>query len=198
MTISRRLRFEILRRDGHTCRYCGAKAPDVALTVDHVIPVALGGTDDPTNLVTACAACNSGKTSITPDAPVVAQVHQDALRWARAMRTVSSWRKADLAVEREILDEFLAAWNRWRIFDEPVPLDENWRPAVLGWLEAGLEMEDLTHFIEVAMRSQAYPDNKFRYFAGCAWNELTLRQQMAHRHLERQERADPQEAPGGP
>ncbi|MEJ7724319.1 MAG: hypothetical protein WKF64_08445 [Ilumatobacteraceae bacterium] len=35
--ISRRLRFEILRRDGHTCRYCGARAPDVPLTVDHVI-----------------------------------------------------------------------------------------------------------------------------------------------------------------
>jgi 5-methylcytosine-specific restriction endonuclease McrA len=32
--IPRRLRFEILRRDGHTCRYCGAQAPDVPLTVD--------------------------------------------------------------------------------------------------------------------------------------------------------------------
>jgi 5-methylcytosine-specific restriction endonuclease McrA len=29
--VSRRLRLEVLRRDGHTCRYCGAQAPDVKL-----------------------------------------------------------------------------------------------------------------------------------------------------------------------
>lgn len=58
MAVSKRLRYEILRRDNHTCRYCGATAPDVKLTVDHVVPVALGGSDVPTNLVAACDACN--------------------------------------------------------------------------------------------------------------------------------------------
>ena len=28
MAVSKRLRYEILRRDNHTCRYCGASAPD--------------------------------------------------------------------------------------------------------------------------------------------------------------------------
>lgn len=63
MAVSKRLRYEILRRDNHTCRYCGASAPDVPLRVDHVTPVALGGTDEPSNLVTSCEPCNSGKTS---------------------------------------------------------------------------------------------------------------------------------------
>lgn len=58
MTVSKRIRFEVLRRDNYTCRYCGGSAPDVKLTVDHVMPVALG---DPTNLVTACKDCNAGK-----------------------------------------------------------------------------------------------------------------------------------------
>lgn len=71
--IPKRLRYEVLRRDRHTCRYCGASAPDVRLTVDHVLPRVLGGTNDPTNLVTACADCNSGKTSIHPDSPLVAE-----------------------------------------------------------------------------------------------------------------------------
>ena len=61
MSVTKRLRFEILRRDSHACRYCGAKAPDAELTVDHVPPTALGGTDDPTNLVAACRACSSSK-----------------------------------------------------------------------------------------------------------------------------------------
>ena len=67
MAISRRLRYEVLRRDSYTCRYCGAKAPDVKLNVDAVVPEALGGSHkDPSNLTTACEACNSGKTSSKP------------------------------------------------------------------------------------------------------------------------------------
>lgn len=31
--ISKRLRYEILRRDDHQCRYCGATAPHTPLTV---------------------------------------------------------------------------------------------------------------------------------------------------------------------
>jgi 5-methylcytosine-specific restriction endonuclease McrA len=54
MAVSKRLRYEILRRDNYACRYCGATAPDVKLNVDHVIPQSLGGSDKPDNLVTSC------------------------------------------------------------------------------------------------------------------------------------------------
>lgn len=63
--MSQRLRFAVLTRDGFKCRYCGAPAPDVRLTVDHVIPVAKGGTDDMDNLVAACEDCNGGKADLT-------------------------------------------------------------------------------------------------------------------------------------
>ena len=59
MPVSKRLRYEILRRDNHACRYCGGTAPDVVITVDHVVPVALGGSDDAGNLVAACKDCLS-------------------------------------------------------------------------------------------------------------------------------------------
>jgi len=60
--LPRWLRFEILKRDAFSCRYCGARAKNGAvLQVDHVKPKAAGGTDEPTNLTTACADCNSGK-----------------------------------------------------------------------------------------------------------------------------------------
>lgn len=55
------LRFKVLTRDNYTCRYCGAKAPDVKLHVDHVVPKSAGGRDELGNLVTACQACNLGK-----------------------------------------------------------------------------------------------------------------------------------------
>jgi hypothetical protein len=55
------LRFRVLQRDEFTCRYCGAKAPDVLLEVDHVVPKSKGGTNSFDNFVTACQPCNRGK-----------------------------------------------------------------------------------------------------------------------------------------
>jgi len=57
------LRFEVFRRDSFTCQYCGRRAPYVVLHVDHISPVAAGGTNDPANLRTACSTCNLGKGS---------------------------------------------------------------------------------------------------------------------------------------
>lgn len=59
---SRAKRFKVLTRDGHKCRYCGRGADQVALDVDHIIPVREGGTDDLDNLVAACVDCNMGKS----------------------------------------------------------------------------------------------------------------------------------------
>ena len=38
-----------------------AARPDVVLHVDHVVPVAAGGTTSEDNLLTACEECNLGK-----------------------------------------------------------------------------------------------------------------------------------------
>lgn len=59
--ISKKLRFEVFKRDSFTCQYCGAKAPDVILHIDHITPIAHGDKNILMNLVTACAACNLGK-----------------------------------------------------------------------------------------------------------------------------------------
>lgn len=61
MSLGVRVRFEVFKRDRFTCGYCGQHPPDVLLEVDHIIPVAAGGSDEPTNLVTACWDCNRGK-----------------------------------------------------------------------------------------------------------------------------------------
>lgn len=59
-----RLRFSVLQRDRFTCQYCGRKAPDVVLHVDHILPKSRGGTDVAENLKTACADCNLGKSDV--------------------------------------------------------------------------------------------------------------------------------------
>ncbi|KAI9121492.1 hypothetical protein K1719_008525 [Acacia pycnantha] len=51
-------RKNILFRDNYTCQYCSSHEN---LTIDHVMPTALGGEWKWENLVTACAKCNSKK-----------------------------------------------------------------------------------------------------------------------------------------
>lgn len=63
-------RWLALERDDFTCQYCGQRAPDVTLHVDHKVPVVDGGTDDLENLVTACAACNLGREAARFKTPV--------------------------------------------------------------------------------------------------------------------------------
>lgn len=60
--ISPRLRFDVLMRDGFTCRYCGQRPPEVVLEVDHIVPVSAGGATELNNLQAACRTCNSGKS----------------------------------------------------------------------------------------------------------------------------------------
>ena len=58
-------RKNVLRRDGHRCQYCGSTSPPI--TVDHVVPRALGGIDTWENLVAACIRCNNMKGHRTPE-----------------------------------------------------------------------------------------------------------------------------------
>lgn len=59
--ISAKNRFEIFKRDGFKCIYCGAAAPDAVLVVDHVTPYSESADDSLENLATACLGCNKGK-----------------------------------------------------------------------------------------------------------------------------------------
>jgi hypothetical protein len=63
MAISKTKRFEVFKRDLFTCQYCGRTAPNVVLVIDHIEPVAKGGTNDILNLITSCNDCNSGKSA---------------------------------------------------------------------------------------------------------------------------------------
>lgn len=57
-------RKEILRRDAHQCQYCGNRKQ---LTIDHVIPLSIGGKHIWNNVVIACSTCNSRKGNKTPE-----------------------------------------------------------------------------------------------------------------------------------
>lgn len=69
------LRHLIIKRESGCCHYCSRPVviPSLinqAYDIDHVVPIAKGGSNDPTNLVLACMDCNNKKRAniiLVPD-----------------------------------------------------------------------------------------------------------------------------------
>lgn len=97
--LTKKLRFEVFKRDSFTCQYCGRKAPDVVLEVDHIHPVSKGGKNELMNLITSCRDCNrgKGKRKLSDDSEVVIQRKQlEELNQKREqMKMMLEW-KAEL------------------------------------------------------------------------------------------------------
>jgi 5-methylcytosine-specific restriction endonuclease McrA len=64
-TISLKVRWDVLKRGNYMCARCGARPPDVSLEIDHIVPLARGGTDAISNLQVLCNRCNQGKKART-------------------------------------------------------------------------------------------------------------------------------------
>lgn len=126
MAVSTRTRFEVFKRDGFTCCYCGRNrdGDGVKLHVDHVIPVAEGGSDSIENLVTACQDCNLGKAANLLDerAPVPDIAgHVATMRAKREkLREYAQQKAIEEAATSMVWNHWFDVWgvselDRWRI-----------------------------------------------------------------------------------
>lgn len=123
-SLSKKVRFEVFKRDKFTCQYCGASAPDVILEVDHIIPIAEGGTDDLFNLVSACFDCNrgKGKRRLSDDTEIKTQKAQlDELQERREqLKMMSKWREELMLQTEEEIDQIntlIAQYSDWVLND---------------------------------------------------------------------------------
>jgi len=60
--LPRWIKRQLLEQDPH-CKWCGATLTAKTATLEHVIPLSVGGTNDPNNIALACAACNNKRGS---------------------------------------------------------------------------------------------------------------------------------------
>lgn len=111
--IPKKVRFEVFKRDSFKCQYCGESAPSVVLVLDHITPVAGGGGNEITNLITSCFACNAGKGArVLSDASVIIRQKKqlDDLQERREqIQMMADWHKALLEMENDQITIFLDA-----------------------------------------------------------------------------------------
>lgn len=161
-SISKKTRFEIFKRDGFACRYCGRHPPAVVLELDHIEPVVAGGGAEETNLLTACFDCNQGKGSrhLSQASPGLDE-RADKIREA----------EAQLAGYREVVADREARQDAdaWVVIDELFSRQETTRAnyqSVRRFL-AQLDLDAVVDAARVARAWNGYSDPKrFRYFCG--------------------------------
>lgn len=165
MPVSVRVRFEVLKRDNFTCKYCGQKSPAVVLEVDHIIPVCEGGSDDPINLVAACWECNRGKSgkplteTLTGEDP-----HDRAIMLLEQERQLREYNEvAAAAFDRREADAWALVrfWLNDETADSFNRREFSWLLHTLEWLPA----QTIKDFMCAAFRADATRD--LRYVKGC-------------------------------
>jgi hypothetical protein len=114
MGLSKKVRFEVFKRDSFTCQYCGKKAPDVVLQVDHIEPISKGGSDEFLNLTTSCQPCNAGKSDRRLDDSSVVMKQRSQLEDLQdrqeQLRMLIDWQRSLVDTESHLVDEAASFW----------------------------------------------------------------------------------------
>ena len=179
--VSKKARFDVFKRDGFKCQYCGATPPDAILHVDHIVPVAGGGESDPDNLVTACAACNAGKSDRPLDAaPASMLMAKEELAERREqMKAYAQWKLDKRKFHEDRVTLASKAWCNLMLSQDQQntyrcgPLRER---SIKSFMDKGLSEYDLIELMEVAISfcgpSFNNDDRAWRYFCGCCWKRI--------------------------
>lgn len=165
--LSKRTRFNVFKRDGFTCQYCGAHPPKVALHVDHITPVVEGGGNDIDNLVTSCESCNLGKGGISLS--VVPQSLAEKAADVREREEQIKGYESVMAQKRARLDG--DTWEIMGLFhpgQNSVPRDSFM--SARRFIER-LGFDEVLESAEIALAAPSV-SGKFKYFCGVCWSKI--------------------------
>ena len=148
--IGKKLRFEVFKRDKFTCQYCGAKSPEVVLNVDHIDPVANGGSNELINLITSCFSCNSGKSDRKLNDTSVVEKQRKQLELIQERREqielMLEWKKSLSNFENELI-EMISSYVNSKI--HPRILNENGKRFIIQWLKK-FDVEKILEAIDIS------------------------------------------------
>jgi hypothetical protein len=159
-TLSKKIRFEVFKRDKFTCQYCGAKAPDVVLNVDHITPVAKGGTNEIMNLITSCFSCNNGKRDKKLDDGSVVKKQRKQLELLQKRREqielMLEWKKSLSSFDDDVIKMLIDHINS-KI--QPFSFNENGKTRVTDWMKK-FSTEQILDAIDISAKQYLQYENE--------------------------------------
>lgn len=164
--ISKKLRFDVFKRDGFICQYCGSVPPKVILHVDHIHPVSKGGNNEIDNLVTSCSVCNLGKGARTLE-NIPESLSSKASRIKEAEAQIKGYNK----IVREKMDREES--DAWDVADIYLECFKDISKADFSSIKKFLKRLPLDQVIEsmesATIRTRLSKSGCFRYFCGICW-----------------------------
>jgi hypothetical protein len=170
--LTKRVRFEVFKRDHFTCAYCGAHPPAAILHVDHIHPVSKGGTNDLDNLVTSCSDCNLGKSnrllksapeSLGAKAKLMKEREEQLAGYRAVMDAVRAREDRDIDAIECV---FIASFGSGRQFSE------SFRASIRHSFLPSLDLHTLIQHAEVACARIPEIDQAIKYFCGMNWRTI--------------------------
>jgi hypothetical protein len=176
---SKKLRFEVFKRDGFRCQYCGQTPPEVKLEADHILAVANGGETKIENLITACFDCNRGKAARPlgqiPDS--LQSTIDERLERAAQVEAYSAFLMEMRQKEEAILDEIGFYWfNQFEDKKNSYVFGSARIPSIRTFLKhlapaEILEAIDIA-FARLPLTNRDTDYKTFKYFCGVCWNMI--------------------------
>jgi hypothetical protein len=168
--ISKKLRFEIFKRDNFTCQYCSSKPPKAPLEVDHIIPVKSGGTNDVENLITACFDCNRGKGARELLMMPLSTIEK-ADRMKIAQEQFNQYKRI-LNREKKIINgQIDSICNIYSSCFEDWSLTERFRLQIKQFISQ-IGFEQVEEAMEISCSKITDPRDATKYFCGIVWNKI--------------------------
>ncbi len=169
--LSKKIRFDVFKRDGFVCQYCGAHPPDALLEPDHITPVCEGGTNDIGNLVTACFNCNRGKAGNLLTVVPKSLIEQGAEVKEREDQIAGY--SAIMEARRERIED-----DMWRVADTLIPesskngMVRDRLISIKQFMEK-LGLHDTLDAAEIAIARKPYSESvRWKYFCGVCWTKI--------------------------
>lgn len=174
VALSKRVRFEVFKRDNFSCQYCGRHPPNVLLEVDHIIPVADGGGSEEENLLTACFACNRGKGAV-PLSVAPKSLAEKAADIAEREEQLAGYRVVMEAKAKRVESDMwkVAAILAFAKDGEKFRFNRDWLRSIKNFNEK-LPFHEVMDAAELAAARVPYSDRRrFLYFCKVCWNKVT-------------------------
>lgn len=168
-SISKKTRFEVFKRDGFVCQYCGSHPPSVILHVDHITPVALGGTNDMDNYITACEPCNLGKAARSL-ADVPKSLKEKAAETIEREEQIRGYQEVMDMKRLRLQDEIDRVCEVYERFNPGYTLSDSGAVTVRKFIDQ-LGVHQVIDAMESAYtRPSVRRNGEFKYFCGICWN----------------------------
>lgn len=164
------IRFEVFKRDGFKCQYCGRTPPAVILEIDHINPRAEGGRDCIENYITACFDCNRGKGKRKLDSlPVALGDTIETIKERR--RQLQAFNRLIETIEKEYqvgIDKVNQAFQE--TFPDRILTDNFGRTSIKTFLKLLPPTRVLEAMSLACSKHGNDPERTVSYFCGICWN----------------------------